>query len=224
MFSIAPAKLRSSLVLASAVALVCVLAGCGGDDENPMNGGNGDDEFTGQRNTIALLLTDWFEKAYSQQRGDEYAQALDADFEFVFLEADRDSFGIPELTRANDIASTNAMFAHGQVSAVSLNVNPRPSAPYTGDDCDGCFEVGATVNVLVTTNPPGATEPEVLTVNSDQTFVVKPDPDSAGVFVLFRQTDGDPLTGGKRPDVGSEIQSVVELSWGKVKHLYLPSR
>jgi hypothetical protein len=53
-------------------------------------------------------------------------------------------------------------------------------------------------------------------VNSDQIFVMRPDPAHAGRFLVFKQTDQEPIN--KSGEV--EGTNTEETSWGAVKSLF----
>lgn len=215
-------KFRHALAAVSCAALLVSSCG-GGDDGNPMD----TNVEPPERNTPGTLLTDWFERAYNEQNSAFYEEALASDFTFNFLADDAESLrtilGPDDFwDKTKDLQSTNGMFDDSTVRSVLLNITVNQNLEYQGDDCEGCRQLQTTVVLRVVTEPPGATEPLEFDVDSPQVFITKPDPDSNGVWVLFRQNDqasAAPIAvTGKRDGAGAPgIASIEPTSWGRVK-------
>ncbi|HKQ18521.1 MAG TPA: hypothetical protein VJW75_02125, partial [Candidatus Eisenbacteria bacterium] len=170
--------MKSRFVLAALLGAACVFSSCGGDDDPaPMQ----PVETPPVRNHPDSLLTSWFERAYESEDDDLYSEMLDPGFTFVFLPADRDSFGL-ELNldgngawgKTSDVGSTENMFDDGTVSDILLELSVTQTRDYAGGDCVDCKEIETNVNLHVVTNPSGASEPLDLVVDGPQTFILKP--------------------------------------------------
>jgi hypothetical protein len=190
-----PATPATRLLLAALVlAALPVLYGC------PFSTDDGDGgpppEPPPSRDSVTNLLTKFFPEAYETQDSILYEQMLDDDFQFEFLAEDLDQVRdlIGEATfwgKTFDLRSTGSMFRDAMVTEITLDVRPTASQPYTGEFCENCTEVDATVTLRVTTDQTGTEEPLIYAVDSPQTFICKRDPDPAfpGQFVIFKQID-----------------------------------
>jgi hypothetical protein len=119
---------------------------------------------------------------------------LDAQFQFEFLPADADCLR-GDLGQFNywgktlDLGSTGAMFRSNQVTDVTLDININSNGEHLGSDCAGCRDIESTISLRVGTSETTGGTPRTFAVDSPQMFVVKPDPNVAGKWVVFRQFD-----------------------------------
>jgi len=219
-------KFRHALAALFCAALLVSSCGGGDDGGNPMD----TPLEPPDRNSPTALLTDWFERAYNEQNSVYYEEMLTPDFQFNFLPEDAESLRTILGTdnfwdKTKDLQSTNGMFADPTVTRVILSVVVNQNLEYQGDDCVGCRQLQTTVALRVTTNQVTNETPLVYVVDSPQVFIAKPDPDSAGVWLLFRQNDqpraSPAAVAGKNggPD-SRRISSNEEVTWGQVKGLY----
>jgi hypothetical protein len=204
-----------AIVILIVLAGVIALCGCGNDDddENPMEPGPSEPA----RSTPTELLTEYFEKAYTQQDSTLYARMLDEAFTFQFLQADADS--LRDLLgndnfwgKSTDVASTKAMFRNPDVISITLNIIISSDLP--DKSCAGCRRVESTITLRVETVV-GGPETLVFAIDSPQTFIVKPDPSDSTKLVLLRQIDWP--ADGKTEPLASENGS-----WGGIKGLFSP--
>ncbi|MFN0152564.1 MAG: hypothetical protein ACKVU1_17820 [bacterium] len=219
-------KFRHALAALFSAALL--VSSCGGGDGggNPMDM----DPEPPIRNTPGALLTNWFERAYNEQNPSFYTEMLSPDFQFHFTADDAESLRTilgPEnfWDRTKDLQSTTAMFGAASVTSVLLDINVSQNSEYLGDDCDGCRQLQTTVVLRVTTTQVTNETPLVYTVDSPQIFITKPDPDSTGLWLLFRQNDQanpGPIAINEKNGGGDarEIASNEERSWGQVKGIF----
>lgn len=187
-----PNRWAAALSLTAVLAAMLALCGCPFSqkkDDKP------DPVTPPSRTSPDELLTNWFEKCYSQRDSIQYEEMLDDEFQFEFLEADADA--VRDLIGQNnfwgktlDLNSTGGLFGAEQVQGITLNINVGSKQPYAGIGCEGCEEVETTVSLRVNTIRPGEEE-LTLVVDSPQLFIVKPDPDPqfAGQWVIWRQYD-----------------------------------
>jgi hypothetical protein len=199
--------------IAVLIAVVGALAlwGCGDDDDNPME----PEPNEPARSTPSELLSIFFETAYTEQDSTLYPHMLDEAFTFQFLPWDADSLrdvlGEDDFWgKTPDVASTMMLFGTPNVTGITLNILVNNEDADTS--CVGCRRVESTVTLRIETIGDG-TEPLVFTVDSPQTFVVKPDPSDSTKWVILRQID--------RPSsLKAEPQSVESSSWGNIKGLF----
>ncbi len=190
---------KTALALALGLLALAALCGCPFSPDpdpdpnpcpNPPCDGGG-----ASRETPVKLLTDYFEKAYSERDSILYAAMLDDQFQFEFLQADADSLRLQGILtgtdnfwgRTSDLLSTGSLFRNEAVTGITLNLLVNSNNEYLGSDCTGCRELETTVTLRVSTIGDG-TEPLIFTVDSPQTFVCKLDL-SDSLWVLFRQKD-----------------------------------
>ncbi|MFN0151590.1 MAG: hypothetical protein ACKVU1_12875 [bacterium] len=187
---------KTWITLALGLLALAALCGCpfSPDDDggNPCPNPPCNEPEPVSRRTPVELLTNYFEKAYSERDSILYAAMLDEEFQFEFLQADADSLrdvlGSDNFWgRTLDLNSTGRLFRLEQVTGITLNLLVNSNNDYLGDDCAGCRQLETTVTLRVATVGDG-TEPLIFTVDSPQTFVTKLDP-SDSLWVLFRQID-----------------------------------
>lgn len=184
------------------------------------------------RTSPQALLTDWFEKAYTQRDTALYREMLDGEFEFEFIEQDADCLrtflgSSDAWGRALDLQSTRALFEATIVDTIALDISIFSEAVFTNDGCDSCRLILSTVALRIGTTETISGTPRVLSVNSPQVFIVRRDSTIAGEWLLFRQQDlprGErlPKDDGNREARG--IYADEASSWGKVKGLFLPEQ
>ncbi len=149
------------------------------------------------RKTPTELLETWFPDAYNTKDSVRYDQMLLPEFQFEFLLADAETLrarpdggglepGQNYWGRTSDLRSTGAMFRSSNVGQITLDIRAQDPTPST--DCDACVEVRSEVTLSVTTDP-GAADPLIFLVNSDQVFILRPDPGDSTLWVIFRQFD-----------------------------------
>jgi len=183
---------KTGLVMFLGLLALTVLCGCPFSPSDDDGGPPPPDDEIPSRKTPTELLTDYFEKAYSERDSILYADMLDDQFQFEFLQADADSLrdvlGSDNFWgRTLDLISTGSLFRNEDVTGITLNLLVNSNNDYLGDDCAGCRQLETTVTLRVATVGDG-TEPLIFTVDSPQTFVTKFDP-SDSLWVLFRQID-----------------------------------
>jgi len=174
-----------------------------------------------RRDTPALLLTDFFEAAYSRQDSALYAEMLDPEFHFEFLQQDADSLrdvlGSDNFWgKTLDLRSTGALFRAESVTGVTLNLQVNANDPYVGSDCVGCRAIETTVTLRVATIGDG-TEPLIFAIDSPQSFVVKREA-ATSWWTVFRQIDR-PRSISRMASAGSSIATESK-SWGEIKGLF----
>jgi hypothetical protein len=160
---------------------------------------------------------DYFEEVYSEQDSALYAAMLDEEFTFHFLVADADSLreilgGDNFWGRTLDLESSGGLFTSPEVTGITLNIQIGSTMQSTDENCLECQKLETTIVLRVQTVGDGM-EPLTYTVDSPQTFYVRPDPSDSTAFVIWRQID--------RPSSLKEGQRATESkSWGNVKGLY----
>ncbi len=220
--------MRFRHALAALFGAALLVSSCGGGDDggNPMDM----DPEPPSRNTPGTLLTNWFVRAYNEQNGAHYEEMLAADFTFNFLADDAESLrtilGADNFwDKTKDLQSTNGMFGEAAVRTVLLNINVNQNLEYQGDDCEGCRQLQTTVVLRVTTDQVSNETPLVYTVDGPQVFITKPDPDSTGLWLLFRQNDQEnaaPIAIAEKNGGGDarEVSSNEVVTWGQIKGIF----
>ena len=196
------------IVLASAVALWS----CGNDgDDGPMD----PNPVEVERSNPTQLLTQYFDHAYTEQDSVLYSAMLDEAFTFTFLQEDADSLR-DVLGEDNswgktlDLQSTGWLFRSPDVTGITLNFVINGELPDTS--CVGCQRIETFVTLRVETVGDGV-EPLIFTVDSPQTFVVKPDPSDSTQLVILQQID-------RRGNLKAASLATEGTSWGKIKGLF----
>ena len=226
-------RLSPSLLALVPILLALSLLSCGRDAKSPVTSSLESPSGVAQglvparyleeganpppRSTPEQLLTAYFEDVYEARDSVLYGAMLHRQFQFEFLQEDADSLGMDSWTKRLDLRSTGSMFRDGRVGPIFLNILVNANFPYSGDDCDDCRRIEATVAMRVTVDY-GFEEPVVYAVDSPQTFLVRPDPIQIGKWVVFRQIDR-PLTAVRVPG-GDPAARVEGTSWGGVKALF----
>ena len=207
------------IVLAAAFALW----GCGNDGGTDPIDDMGPD--IPPRSTPQELM-DYFEEVYAEQDSGLYAAMLHPEFTFHFLiqNADslRDILGSDNFWESTlDLQSTGGLFRNPDVTGITLNIVIDSDSPSEDEDCVVCKQLETTIALRVSTVVDG-TDPElVLTVDSPQTFFVRPDPNDEAKWVIWKQVDR-PSSGGKDAVTVSatKLGSSEGTSWGGVKGFY----
>ena len=201
------------IVLAGAIALW----GCGNDGGTDPIDDMGPD--IPPRSTPQELM-DYFEEVYAEQDSALYAAMLHPEFTFHFLIQDADSLrdilGSDSFWgRALDLQSTGGLFTHPDVTGITLGIVINENLPSTEQDCLVCQQLETTITLRIATVGDG-TESLVYTVDSPQTFFVRPDSSDTTELVIWRQIDR-PSDYGK-----AEPQASENGSWGGIKGLFRP--
>ncbi len=213
---------RRAVIVGGTAAMIALalLAGCG--DDKPSDSGT---VAAPSRGTPDSLLTSWLVNAHSKKDSGAYDAALDSEFTFEFLSEVSDAIcqarplacdfkPLQFFRRTNDLRSVGRMFLRTDIGTIRLQISTQPDVEYTGSDCIGCRELDANIMLEVTIDPT-APDPLVVTVNSPQFFIVKPDPADPEQWVLFRQIDMPPPS-AKRGGA-AQPASVEASSWSRVK-------
>jgi hypothetical protein len=170
-----------------------------------------------KRDTPEALLEEWFPAAYEGKDFAAYIEMLHPDFQFEFLFEDAESLraagilepGISWWPLLQDTASTGRMFRSPNVGDISLGI--RITEEDSSGMCEGCREIETAIDLDVVTDPQ-AIDPTILQVQSDQVFVVRPDPGDASKWVIWRQYD--------RPSRFVNLAATAPASWGQVKSVF----
>jgi hypothetical protein len=101
------------------------------------------------------------------------------------------------------------------VTGITLSILINSNTASTNEECLVCRQLETAIVLRVTTVGDG-TEPLVYTVDSPQTFYVRPDPSDSTAWVIWQQVDRPSLLRVE----GSEAPSVESQSWGGIKGLY----
>ncbi|RPJ43792.1 MAG: hypothetical protein EHM19_07990, partial [Candidatus Latescibacterota bacterium] len=174
-----------------------------------------------------------FPLAYNSMDSVHYASLLDSRYTFVPLpdEVDPDDPD-PIWDRAEELRIAGKMFkgraGHGGVVvdgidlSLQLKTNPVIDATaYPGRPAGEIwYKATAFVDLTVITSDPSAPDGSGITnyiVNSDQYFVMRPDPAHAGRYLVYKQTDGEPINkaGGTAAATNTDSSS-----WGRVKSIF----
>jgi hypothetical protein len=159
-----------------------------------------------------------------------YASLLDSRYTFEFLPQDVDP-GKPEpvLDLSEELGIAGRMFKGREgedgvkvrsigleltVKTLAVDNTPYPEKP-AGETW---YRSIAGVSLRVVADYPSSTDGSDITnfaVNSDQIFVLRPDPAHAGRFLVVRQTDQAPIH--KKAEGGAATEGT---SWGSVKSLW----
>ena len=175
--------------------------------------------------SVEELLEEVFENAYNTQDSIAYAAMLDTLYEFELLPDDPgDPLNMETWDLADELRIAGRMFsgwtnADGiRVIGIDLNIALQGKVPSTDlfqDQPGGqvWYKAIAEVDLTVITHDPNANDGSGITnreVNSNQDFIVRPDPNSPGLWVIRRQVDREPIS-----KYGTE-----EASWSEIKSLF----
>lgn len=188
---------KTGLMLVLAVACLAVIHGClfSPKDEECDNPPCGEPPPRPSRTTPSELLTTYFEQAYTSRDSILYAEMLDDEFSFYFLQQDADSLrailGADNFWgRTLELEATGRLFQHPDVTGITLNILITNEIQSTIEQCLECKQLETTVTLRVATVGDG-TEPLIYTVDSPQTFYARRDEADTTLWVLWRQIDRD---------------------------------
>lgn len=215
-------KIQIFLLLA-----VC-FAGCGGDS-NPTTPENEAPEPSG-RGTIDSLLAVTLPLVYTAGDYYEYANLLDRRYTFQRLSRDRN---VPmeeliwdrreELIIADEIFSGRTNSRGQDVESMTLSIGAQYTTAYDDPDepaGEEWTEVWTTIDLHVLINDPlrpGGNGFLNLLIDSRQVFVVRPDPESRGDWIIVKQRDEF------RINKGATGSSTEEAFWSDLKELFRPN-
>ncbi len=209
---------RTTHLLQAVLLFICFLlllpgSGC---VLSPSSGGNGDGNGNGNgggakadRSTRQKLLEDYFKEVYNSQDSTGYEAMLDDRYEFENLPADPDDpLTVESWDKADELRIAGRMFSGWEnpegkkVQAIDLRIlfqSEKESNTFFQDQPDGetWYDVVTEVDLTVTVNDPAASDGSGIVnkvVFSNQNFVVRPDPDAEGMWVIRRQVDQDAIT------------------------------
>jgi hypothetical protein len=176
--------------------------------------------------TPATFLAN-FAKAYSQRDSTGYAAYLDSSYLFELLpnEVDPDMPN-PWWDRTEELIIAGRMFkgryGEGNVKvnsislALTLKTVVEDHTQYQGKpEGEIWYKVTADVDLRVIAEDQGATDGSGIThfiVNSSQIFVIRRNPSDPGRYLVYKQTDQEPMSGGKQASIGTQ-----DASWSGVK-------
>lgn len=214
---------RVTPVLALAACL-CLAIACD-EKDNPAGSG---DQTPAYPKTPAELITQYFPAVYSQMDSTAYAGLLDPSYLFELLPFSPDPTDPPawwDLTEEMAIAGN--MFSgrlnnDGQkVDRITLSMTVKTNlvdnTPYPNKpEGEAWHKVTAFVDLLVVVEDPRDPEGVInYVVSSDQIFTVRPDPSHDDGWIVYKQTDQEPIN--KTGDSEASTQSE---SWSGVKSLF----
>lgn len=184
-----------------------------------------------QRSTRAKLVTMYLPEACSNEDSASYDAALDEEYTFELLPLDSDpSQPSPWWEKPEELRIAGNMFESrynddGQrVVRIALDIVERSDAVdntnYPGKPPgETWFRVTALIDLLVVVEDPADPYGVInYVVSSDQIFVVRPDPDDASLWVVYKQRDQEPIN--KRLLQAAFGSSTEQTSWGSVKELF----
>ncbi|MFH1279214.1 MAG: carboxypeptidase-like regulatory domain-containing protein [Candidatus Eisenbacteria bacterium] len=180
----------------------------------------------GFHETPAAIITEDLPTAYSREDSVQYAALLDSRYRFELLTWEVDPNDpnpwwdlTEELRIAGNMFSHRYNDDHQRVDRIKLEMTERSMTPLVDvypDQPGGetWHEVTALVDLLVVVEDPDDVDGVInFVVTSDQIFVVRPDPGHEGRYLIYRQTDQEPIN--KTPKPGTETST-----WGSVKGLF----
>ncbi len=192
------------LLLAGSGCILSPSEGGGGD------GGGGGGGTKADRSTRQKLLEDYFKEVYNSQDSTGYEAMLDERYEFESLPSDPDDPLTAETwDKREELRIAGRMFSGWEnpdgktVQAIDLKIlfqSEKETNTFFQDQPDGekWYDVDTEVDLTVTLHvPPSEGDgSEILNkvVFSSQKFVVRPDPDESGMWLIRRQVDEQPIT------------------------------
>ncbi len=212
------------------LCLVVLLIAMGCGDEDPAVAP--EPPFPASRATPESLLTSWYETAYTRQNLSRFGEMLAPDFRFQFTRTMAETLQARQLLpedsttweKSREIAITDQIFRSPRVLSTTLDIfRIRSNVP--DSTCEGCRRLEVDIRLWVRI----AYDPESIVLGGDllQTFVVGPDPEDAGAWVLRYQMDDQYLD--KRFDTvemssRQSASAVAPDSWSWIKALFLLGR
>lgn len=184
-------RLPSSLAPAAlcAIAAICA-ASCDDDPARPAT----PDAIPADvldRTSVEALLTKALPLAYARRDSAAFAALLDESFQFELVIA-QDTVRLHVTPREYWLMVASLVapdaFAHSStITHSQMDVRVGSIADASADGCAGCIEAQTTLSLRLTSKQEDVDEPLIFAADAPQWFVVKPDPRSAGSFVIVRQ-------------------------------------
>ena len=214
---------RTIALFALLLPVLFLLPSCGDDDDNPMNGGNGEAYTTAD--TPEKLITR-FAEVYDAEDSTAYEALLDSMYVFELNPNNIDPGDPVEWwDRGDELRIAGRMFGSWlnndgqQVTSINLaiaNITKVVETTSFGDDLppedETWYRVTCSIDLRVLVVDPTTPDGETLyLVTSSQKFTVRPDPDDANRWIVFRQYDQLPY---------NKNAATEEASWGAVKGLW----
>ncbi len=173
---------------------------------------------------------DQFVEAYGQGDSVRYGGMLDSRYRFELLDIDIDPVDLDSTwDRATELEIAGRMFnarynQEGQrverivldLTEISTVIDRTDYPPEEKPPGEIWYKVTAFVDLLVTVIDPDDPEGAIhFVVLSDQIFILRPDPQNEGRYLLVRQIDQEPIHKRDALPAGTEASS-----WGAVKSLW----
>jgi hypothetical protein len=211
-------------------ALFTVFGIGGGDEVYRIDVGVLPHTFQGTPNE---MIEHEFPYAYSTRDSVRYASLLDSRYLFELLPEEVDpDMPNPWWDLAEELAIAGKMFkgrfGEDGVRAQSIHLDLTTktlvvdNTLYSGKPVgETWYRATATVDLRVVAEDPSSSDGSGITnfiVNSDQIFVLRPDPAYTGHFLVYKQTDQGSISGGKG-ESGMKL-GTEDTSWGSVKALW----
>ena len=210
------------IVLITIIPALVFLTAC--DDDSPTSP-KGSTVIGPVASSPESLLAVVLENAYNSRDSTAYAAMLDSLYEFELLPDDpEDTLHVETWDWANELRIAGRMFSGWEnpdgVKVLSIYLDCRflDKVVASGDfqdqpEGETWYRARTEVDLVVITKDPSASDGSGIVVRmlfSPQKFIVRPDPDKPGLWVIREQSDQLPIT--KR--------GTGQVSWGAIKSLF----
>ena len=212
------------------IPVLSLLTAC--DDDSPTKPAGNDSIPLVDSTAVERLLTVTFEDAYNRQDSVAYEAMLDERYEFENLPADPgDPLNVLTWNHADEMRITGRMFsgwtnANGvKVLDITIDITFLGDAVSTAvyeDQPEGetWHKAITEVDLLVVTQDPNSSDGSGIVnrvVYCNQDFIVRPDRDDPGSWVIRYQKDQPPIT---KTGFATYEAATAETTWGGVKGLF----